>query len=430
MIGKRLIASVAILAAVTTATVLFAQDKCELDDLRDSNIHLLENAQKAIVAIHSTKPSEQPSDSTMPTKSRLRKRQQGGTYKGTGAIISSDGYILTSTSVVPPRGTDIKVFAQDGTEYKAVLVGTEERNNVALIKIDATDLPVLSLGSSGDLRVGQFAFSVGNPYDCILNDRQVAFSMGIVSAIYRLRGDGDYYGRVIETDAALHDFSDGGPLLNSAGEIIGVLNMGYSYTKWLNVAVPIDQIKYILDDLKENARVYPYYGFTPDSEEAREGGVEITKTSRGGPARKAGINRGDIILEMDGLRITSCDQLALEMAVLPAGSETTFLIRRGEQEIVKKLTLGKVVEKPGTMGITATEESDHLTITAVAEGGAAEDAGIAVGDRILEINGIKVTKLDEAAAILRYLYPGDKARLVIEREGEKLEFGVTLREKK
>jgi len=163
----------------------------------------------------------------------------------------------------------------DGTSYDAELVSSEERNNVTLLKIDASDMPCLPLGSSSEVKTGQIVFTLGNPYDSIVSDRQVAYSMGIVSGVHRLRGDGDYSGRVIETDAALNPGNDGGPLVNVKGEIIGIQNLGYSYTKWLNIAVPIDQIKFIFDDLKEDAQIYPRFGLTPMDETEAGGGVAI-----------------------------------------------------------------------------------------------------------------------------------------------------------
>jgi serine protease Do len=429
-----------------TAAPLQAQEKSELENLQEKTIGLLNEVRKATVAIRCKVPGEKPVGPVIPRRGRQRQRR-GGEYFGTGAVISSDGYILTSTSVVPPKGKEIKVFYHDGRTYDAQLVGCEEKNNVTLIKVNATDLPTLKLGSSKKVKVGRLAFTIGNPYSSITKDRQAAFSMGVVSGIYKLHGDGDYTGTVIETDAALNNGNDGGPLVNARGEIIGILNLGYSYTKWLNVAVPIDQIKFILDDLKEGAEITPRYGFMFAEEAEYSGGIEVTRTSRRGPARKAGIKRGDIILEIDGVKIERIDQLEVELSKLPPGSDMTFLIKRDEEELLIKLTSGKFVEKPekpkeqpkpvepekkepGTMGLTLTEYADVLTISKVISKGAADEAGIELEDKLFEINGKKVNNIEDVANIMKDMHAGSKLILLIERKGEKKKIELTLKKKK
>ncbi len=449
MSARRAISTAVLVLVVTlTAAPLFAQGRKDLEDLQDKTIELMRKVQKATVAIHCKLDGKRPTTPRLPVRG-MRRRPGAGSYFGTGALISSDGYILTSTSVVPPKGKEIKVYFENGKVYDAKLVGFEERNNVTLIKIDATGLPTLKLGSSKNVKVGQVAFTFGNPYDCILNDHQVAISMGVVSGVYRLRGDGDYTGRVIETDAALNAGNDGGPLVNVRGEVTGILNLSYSYSKWLNVAVPIDQIKFILDDLKKNAEITPKYGFSIAEEAYPGGGVELTKVRRNTPARKARLRRGDVVLEVDGLAVENPEELAKELTVLPPGSEVTFLIRRSDEEMVVKLTSGKVVKerkKPepepepepepqpvarerGTMGVRATQEKDHLVITKVAEGGAGAEAGIKVGDKLLEANGKKVKTLDELSAILKSLHAGDKIEVLIERDGWTKKIELTLKKK-
>jgi serine protease Do len=261
--------------------------------------------------------------------------------------------------------------------------------------------------------------------------------MGVVSGIYRLRGDGDYTGTIIETDAALNNGSDGGPLVNAKGEIIGVLNLSYSYNKWLNVAVPVDQIKLILDDLKKGWTVYPRYGMTPAEEAEPGGGVALSQVKRRSPAYNAGLYRGDVILEVDGLKIDRPEQLSREMAILPPGSEMSLLVRRGDSELVVKLISGKHVIKekkpepepkpepipevaskqPGTMGAKITQEEDGLVISETTKDGSAEEAGLKAGDKILEANSKKVKTIEDLQAVFKGLYAGDKLELFIERDG-------------
>ncbi len=432
----------AVCMSMAGAPVL-AQEKEALDNLQAQMLDLLKKVEKGTVSIHCKAKTERPTRPTIP--GRNRQPRGGGSYYGSGAIISSDGYILTSTSVVPPKGEDIKVYMGKGKCYEAKLIGYEERNNVSLIKIEASGLPVLKLGSSKNVRTGQLAFTLGAPHQSILRDRQVAFSMGVISGIYRLRGDGDYTGRVIETDAALNDGSDGGPLVNAKGEVIGVLNLSYSYSKWLNVAVPVDQIKLIMKDLKEGSQIYPHYGMTPAEETEPDGGVALSQVKRRGPAYKAGLNRGDVILEVDGLKIDRPEQLSREMAILPPGSEMSLLVRRGDSELVVKLTSGKQVikqEKPepepvtqtetkerGTMGAKITVENDGLVIEDIVKDGAADEAGLKPGDKIIEANGKKVKTIEDLQAIFKDLYAGDKLEILAERDGWTKKITLTLKKK-
>lgn len=314
-------------------SLIFAQEEsgAPLREVEKAALKLYERVSDSVVAIHckakitSAQASRRPRGPRMPPGAP----PQANDYFGTGVILSADGYILTSTSVVPEDGKEIKVTARSGKEYPAKLIGSEKRNNVTLIKIDGEKLPYAKLGNSSAVRVGQLAFTVANPYDSIKNDCQAAFSMGTVSGIYRLRGDGDYTGVVIETDSALNAGSDGGPLFDSKGEVIGILNLSYSYSRWLGTAVPIDQIKFILEDLKTNREVTPKYGFTRGDESPPGGGATVEKVAKNSPAAKAGLRVGDIILEIDGMKIRRADELARELTVLSPGSRVSLLVKKG-----------------------------------------------------------------------------------------------------
>ncbi|MFH1421128.1 MAG: S1C family serine protease, partial [Planctomycetota bacterium] len=241
-----------ILSGFLPRSIYSQEEKSSINRLQDAAISLYEKVKGSVVAIRCK--------AALPAK--RDKSPNIVDYYGTGVIYSADGYIITSTSVVPGDGKEIFVTLSNGKEFPAELIGFNKHyNEVSLIKIDSTNMTYSKLGDSAKVQIGQLAFTVGNPYDCIRNCSQPAFSIGVVSAIYRLRGDGDYKGTVIETDAALNAGSDGGPLFNVDGEVVGILNLSYSYTRWLSVAVPINQITLILDDLKENREIFPKYGF-------------------------------------------------------------------------------------------------------------------------------------------------------------------------
>jgi serine protease Do len=426
-----------------------------LRQFEDAVLKLFDRVSDSVVAIHCSAKVEKAVPVRRPRVPRMPQGEpeQAGGYFGTGVIFSPDGYILTSTTVVPEDGKDIKVTLHSGKEFPAKLVGSEKRNNVTLIKIDGEKLPHARLGNSSSVRVGQLSFTVSNPYDSIKNDCQPAFSMGIVSGIYRLRGDGDYTGQVIETDAALNAGSDGGPLFDSKGEVIGILNLSYSYSRWLGTAVPIDQIKFILEDLNANKEINPRYGFTRGDEVSRGGGAVVQKVAKNGPAAKAGLRPGDIILEVDGVKIRKPDELARELTLLPPGSRVSMLVRRDLQELVIQILLDKTVKErekvpevsepaaseppeqesraPGFLGVVAAEidltpDKPGVPVGLVRAGSPAEKAGVRAGDRILQINEKPVNTVEQVKEILKDLRPGDKLKLLIQRGNQKREFEVTL----
>lgn len=408
-------------------------------------LKLFDRVSGSVIAIHCSTKAERPQPVRRPRAPRMPMPQgapeETGGYFGTGVIFSADGYILTSTSVVPEDGKDIKVTLPSGKEYLAKLVGSEKRNNVTLIKIEGENLPYAKLGNSSTVGVGQLAFTVANPYDSIKNDYQPAFSMGVVSAIYRLRGDGDYTGVVIETDAALNAGSDGGPLFDPKGEVIGILNLSYSYSRWLGTAVPIDQIKFILDDLKTNKEVNPKYGFTRSDEPCPGGGAAVEKVAKNGPAVKAGLQPGDIILEVDSVKIRKPEELARELTLLPPGSKASFLVKRGERELVIQIISDKIVKErepappeekeAGYLGVVAAETDPAqgepgVPVGLVRANSPAEKAGIKAGDRILQINGKPMDTIEQVKEILKNFYAGDKIKLLVQRGKDKQEIEVTL----
>ena len=453
-----------ILLFVLLPSFMLAQEEsaAPLRETEEAVLKLFDRVSDSVVAIHCKAKAEraQPMRQLRGPRMPFGAPPQTGDYFGTGVIFSPDGYILTSTSVVPEDGKEIKVTMRNGKEYPAKLIGSEKRNNVTLIKIDGENLPYSKLGDSSTVRVGQLAFTVANPYDSIKNDCQPAFSMGTVSGIYRLRGDGDYKGVVIETDAALNPGSDGGPLFNAEGEVIGILNLSYSYSRWLNVAVPVDQIKFILEDIKANKEIYPKFGFRREEESSPGGGVGVQKVFENGPAAKAGLRAGDIILEIDGVKVRKPEQLAQELGV-PAGTKVSLLVKRGEEQLVVQIVSDKTVKErekvpeevpeppstqespkqepaapaekaPGYLGVVLTTDGKSaplqrgVPVETVRAGSPAEKAGVKVGDRILQIDGKPVDTIEQVEENLKTFHAGDKIKLLVQHGDEKKELEIIL----
>jgi S1-C subfamily serine protease len=175
-------------------------------------------------------------------------------YFGTGVVVSADGHILTSTTVVPKGAGSIKVFFPGAMEKKAEIAGTDEATEASLIKVDAKGLKFVPLADSAKSRPGEMAYTFGNPFGTLSADDKVSFSSGFVSGVYRLTDNGDFQSKyrdlVIETEAAVNPGSDGGPLVDGQGRLLGIISLGYSERRWLGVTVPVHRIAPKFDALK------------------------------------------------------------------------------------------------------------------------------------------------------------------------------------
>jgi len=175
-------------------------------------------------------------------------------YFGTGVVVSADGYILTSTTVVPRGAGNIKVFFSGELEKEAKISEIDEATEAALIKVDAARLKFVPLADSAGARPGSLAFTFGNPFGTLSSDDKVSFSSGFISGVYRLKDNGDFQSKyrdlVIETEAAVNPGSDGGPLVDGQGRLLGIISLGYSERRWLGVAIPTHIIAPRLKALK------------------------------------------------------------------------------------------------------------------------------------------------------------------------------------
>ncbi len=230
---------------------------------------------------------------------------------GSGVIVSPDGYILTNYHVIE-QAEEIKVTLYDRRAFRASLVGADPKTDLAVIKIDAKDLPVASWGNSDNLQVGDFVLAIGNPYGLTHT-----VTMGIISATGRADVGIADYEDFIQTDAAINPGNSGGPLVNIKGEIIGINTAIFSRTggyQGIGFAVPSNMARIIKDSLiKEGKVIRGWIGIMVQDLTAELAerfdlkesyGVIITDVTKQSPAYKAGLRRGDIILEYDGKKIT------------------------------------------------------------------------------------------------------------------------------
>jgi serine protease Do len=365
---------------------------------------------------------------------------------GSGFIIDKEGFILTNNHVV--ESTDeIKVKLADGREFKAEIVGRDPKTDLALIRIEPeSDLPTLSLGDSETAQVGDWVIAIGNPFG--LGHTVTA---GIVSAKYRQIGAGSY-DNFIQTDASINPGNSGGPLLNTAGEAIGINTAIFSRSGGnigIGFAIPINMAKDILPQLKEGKVVRGWLGVmiqevTPDLKEklglSDADGALVADVTSGGPAEKAGIQRGDVIVGFNGKEIKEMKELPFLVASSPVGSEAKVDIVRNGKPMSVTVTLGRLTDeeegapvetrlelgmsletltsdKAAAMGLSGTE---GVIVSQVAPGSPAAEAGIRLGDVIVEVDKNPVGNVEDFEAAVAKFNPGDTMLLLVKRRGATL----------
>ena len=276
-----------------------------------------------------------------------------GAAAGSGFIISEDGYIVTNYHVVE-NGTSIKVTTFDNQSYDATLVGYDESNDVAVLKIDAKGLTPVTMGSSDNLNVGDEVVAIGNP----LGELTFSLTKGNVSAKDRtVTLSGNVTMKLIQTDAAINSGNSGGALFNMYGEVVGITNAKYSGSASsgeasidnIGFAIPLDSVKKIITEIIEKGyAAKPYIGVQlSDAADA----ALIYSVVKGSPAEKAGLQANDIVTAANGEKVTCADNLTAIVKAMEPGDVLTLTVTRGGQETEIKVTVG---EQPQTAA--ASEE--------------------------------------------------------------------------
>ena len=352
-------------------------------------------------------------------------KQQGA---GSGIIISSDGLILTNNHVVGDADT-ITVRLADEREFEGKMVGTDPQSDVALIRIDAKDLPVLPLGDSDKLEVGEWVIAIGSPFE--LNQ---TVTVGVVSAKGRNRMGISDYENFIQTDAAINPGNSGGPLLNIHGEVIGINTAIFSRSggyMGIGFAIPINMAKAIKQQLLEKGKVTRGWlgvviqDITKDLAKSFDledtKGVLISEVSENSPAAKAGLKPGDVIIELQGIPMPNVSILRNKVAMIAPGTKAKITVIREGKKKELEVTIG---EQPadfakmgpgggtentplGKMGLTLQNLTEELAsqfgyevnqgvlVADVAQGSPAAEAGMKAGQLIEEVNKQRVHNLDE-----------------------------------
>ena len=326
-----------------------------------------------------------------------KRQQQIGT--GSGVIISSDGYIVTNNHVID-GATDLEITLNNRKKHKATLIGTDKKNDIALLKIDAEDiLPYIPFSDSDNLNIGEWVLAVGNPYNLTST-----VTAGIVSAKGRDLQGNYSTDSFIQTDAAVNPGNSGGALVNSRGELVGINTaistktgsyIGYSF------AVPSNIAKKIIDDILEFGKVQEaIIGFLPDLREDDIQGVRIGDFSEGSNAEKAGLLKGDIIVKINDIKISKFSELTGQLSAKRPGDSVKLTIDRDGEIFTKNINLIKRIERyiSRTYGIELIDDSKGAKII---RDGLSEDSPSSIkGYIITKINGKEVETASDAIKLL------------------------------
>lgn len=339
---------------------------------------------------------------------------------GSGVIIDRDGHILTNEHVVG-QADDITVTLSDKREFKAELKGTDPRSDLAIIKINAEDLPVAKLGDSDNIKIGEWAIAIGNPFGYYLRSPEPTITVGIVSALHRQIptsiGNNRLYTDLIQTDAAINPGNSGGPLVNIKGEVVGINVAIFSSTggyQGVGFAIPINTAKFILDKLITGEEVeYGWLGVTIQDITADlkdyfdledKNGALVIKVLPDSPADKAGLKPDDIILKYDGQEVESVRELINYVSLTKVGKKVNLNVLRGGKEMNISVAISK---RPDDIGMASAREPGRskvfkgIEVTNITPE-AAEEYGLSKQEGVLVINVER-----QSAAYWAGIRPGD-----------------------
>jgi len=333
---------------------------------------------------------------------------------GSGVIIDKEGYILTNEHVVNDADK-ITVTLPDGREFKGEVKGRDSRSDLAIIKINASNLPLAALGDSDDLKIGQWVVAIGNPFGFAMRNPEPTVTVGVISALHRSLGtaisQNRDYNDLMQTDAAINPGNSGGPLVNLEGKIVGINVAIFSTTggyQGIGFAIPINSAKRIISRLIEGKKIlYGWLGVTVQDLTddlakyfglSNKNGVLVAKVLENSPAQKAGIKDGDCLKQFDNKQFNNVRELLNNVASAEVGKKVKVIVIRDKKELILEVQIGQrpenLEEKESSTAVAGNwrgmdvgvEEKKGVVITDIEPNSPADEAGLIPGDAILEIN--------------------------------------------
>lgn len=293
-------------------------------------------------------PATRVYEKVAPSIVGVRARAPLGERSGTGIVLDREGHILTSSAICPQGSVDIRVWTRGPRRLDAELVAISKRDEIALLRVKPAEALVpLEWGGSSAVRVGDVSYTIGNAANSIILDDQPSFNVGVVSGLYRLdeeRANSSYVGPILETTAAVNVGMEGAPCLDARGRFVGMVTLNYSPHRFLGAAIPADGLKPVIDRLlKERAVETPeegegWLGLTARDEGGR---VVVEAVDKGGPADRAGIRKGDVIVEAGAAPVRSARALSEWLRKTEAGAVAWLTVDIGGQPEKVKVVLEK-----------------------------------------------------------------------------------------
>jgi Do/DeqQ family serine protease len=373
-----------------------------------------------------------------------RRPREDARASGSGVIVDPKGYILTNNHVVE-NAREITVRLSDSRRFTATLVGRDPKTDLAVLKIDSPNpLPVAEMGDSDRLKVGQWAIAIGNPFGL---DRTV--TVGIISATARTRVGVATYENFIQTDASINPGNSGGPLLNLDGRVIGVNTAIVAAGQGIGFSIPINEARLVMNQLIKTGKVVRgWLGVaiqdvtdelaTSFGVREREG-VLVADVIKGGPAEKAGVRPGDVVVEFNGSKIREVPDLQRRVASVTPGETVKLTVVRDKQPVAVSVAIGEMPSEEAAVAAVERETeglgmqvdtltadaadrlglpfSQGLIVTDVASGGPADRAGLRRGDVIIEVERRTVTDLAALRRALAAAPAGKEVLLYVHRPG-------------
>ncbi len=376
---------------------------------------------------------------------------------GSGFVITADGDIVTNNHVVD-GATEIKVTMSDGRNFNAKIVGRDPKTDIALLKIDAHNLPVVPLGDTTAVQVGEPVMAIGNPFGL-----EQTVTTGIVSATGRVIGEGPY-DDFIQTDAAINPGNSGGPLINGRGQAIGINTAIYSQSGGsvgVGFAIPVSLAKNVITQLASGGHVergwlgVTIQRLTPDLAKAMHlpetdgtpatTGALVTDVADNSPAAKAGLKSGDVIVEYNGRKVARSDDLPRVVAETPIGREVPITVLRDGKRVPLQARVARMKDESqdgtqtagadaskGALGLSVQsvtpdvarslglDQAEGVVVRSVRNDSPAANAGIRPGDVIVAVDRQSVKNVDDMKRALEKHQAGTPTLLLVHRDGGKL----------
>lgn len=425
-----------LLAGLSTLAILLSPAALSGQTARRSRVvEVADRVSPAVVNISAEATVREPDPFFGMFFSRERRAQS----VGSGLIVDPTGIVVTNAHVVEWT-SDISVNTLDGRTLQADLLGLDHDADLAVLKVDARELPAVPLGSADDLMIGETVVAIGNPF---------GLSHSVTTGVLSARGravpaqDGEtLFTDFLQTDAAINPGNSGGPLVNLDGTVIGINTAIIEQANGIGFAIPADRARRVVDDLLRFGSLQPVWTglrlttVTPPMAAelalVTDRGVLVERVYPDSPGARAGLEEGDVIVEVAGRQAAVREDVTTAFYSVAVGSPVSLTIRRGDRTSTVRIRPARPPEGLGaalvrsTLGLRVTEERGALLVTGVEPGSPAAQRGLERGDRVIGANGQRVTRREQLARQMLRAVERGGLLLVVQRGRYRYNLGFPL----